>query len=295
MLKKLNKETVLPYRSSVLSLLNSANIQISTIKPSDWAEQNRVMSKELTAVEGYFNYYNTPYTREIMDCLSSQISCDTVAVIKGAQIGFSAGVIENGIGYIISQEPGNTLLLVGHDDSLKGTVNKIEQVIDGSGLRHLIRTNVKRARNVISGDTDKRKDFQGGFLKIGLTNHKSLREMTMQYGFIDDFAVANYFITNNLISNLKPAFEVKDEEFNLDLAMATNKENEILRNILEKGKDLITEEELLNLKKKWIKSNQDKIASKIPFLALITLNKMFEKSIFFQQSVKYLCTFVNRL
>ncbi|MGD9623746.1 MAG: transporter substrate-binding domain-containing protein [Arcobacter sp.] len=84
-------------------------------------------------------------------------------------------------------------------------------------------------------------------------------------GFIDDFAVANYFITNNLISNLKPAFEVKDEEFNLDLAMATNKENEILRNILEKGKDLITEEELLNLKKKWIKSNQDKIASKIPF------------------------------
>ena len=82
-------------------------------------------------------------------------------------------------------------------------------------------------------------------------------------GFIDDFTVSNYFITNNLISNLKPAFEVNDERFNLDLSMATNKQNEILRNILEKGKDLITEEELLNLKKKWINSNENKVFTNI--------------------------------
>lgn len=187
MLKKLQKQEIKIYKSAILNLLKSANIEISTIKPSDWAEQNRMMPKELSAVEGNFSYYNSPYTREIVNCLAHDIAVDTVAVIKGAQIGFSAGVIENGIGYIISQAPGNTLLLVGHEDSLKGTINKIETVIDGSGLRHLIRTNVKRARNVISGDTDKRKDFQGGFLKIGLTNHKSLAEMTIQYGFIDDF------------------------------------------------------------------------------------------------------------
>lgn len=84
-------------------------------------------------------------------------------------------------------------------------------------------------------------------------------------GFIDDFTVSNYFIANNLISNLKPAFEVKNEKFNLDLALATNKQNEILRNILEKGKNLISEEELLNLKKKWINSNENKIVSNISF------------------------------
>jgi two-component system, NarL family, sensor histidine kinase EvgS len=84
-------------------------------------------------------------------------------------------------------------------------------------------------------------------------------------GFIDDFTVSNYFITNNLISNLKPAFEVKDKEFNLDLSIATNKQNEILRNILEKGKYLISEEELLNLKKKWTNSNKTKIVSNISF------------------------------
>ena len=84
-------------------------------------------------------------------------------------------------------------------------------------------------------------------------------------GFIDDFTVSNYFITNNLISNLKPAFEVKDKEFNLDLSIATNKQNEILRNILEKGKYLISEEELLNLKKKWTNLNKTKIVSNISF------------------------------
>ena len=78
-------------------------------------------------------------------------------------------------------------------------------------------------------------------------------------GFIDDFTVSNYFITNNLISNLKPAFEIKEENFNLDLSLATNKQNEILRNILEKGKNLISENELLNLKKKWVIQNEKKI------------------------------------
>ena len=71
-------------------------------------------------------------------------------------------------------------------------------------------------------------------------------------GAIDNFAVGNYYIQNNLISNLKPAFEVEDKRFSLEMHLATNKNNEILRNILEKTKAIITEEELFNLKKKWM-------------------------------------------
>lgn len=187
MITDVASEEIRPYKQAIYNLLKSANIEISTIKPSEWAEQNRKMSSDLTAVEGYFDYYNSPYSREIIDCLAHDMAVDTIAVIKGAQIGFSAGVIENGIGYIISQAPGNTLLLVGHESNMKDSLNKIEQVIDGSGIRHLIASNVKRARNVKSGDTDKRKDFNGGYLKLDITNHKSLRNMTMMYGFIDDF------------------------------------------------------------------------------------------------------------
>ena len=71
-------------------------------------------------------------------------------------------------------------------------------------------------------------------------------------GAIDSFAVGNYYIQNNLISNLKPAFEIEDKRFNLEMHLATNKNNEILRDILEKTKAKITEEEIFNLKKKWM-------------------------------------------
>lgn len=74
-------------------------------------------------------------------------------------------------------------------------------------------------------------------------------------GFIDNFIVADYYIENNLISNLKPAFEVTDPNFNLDLHLATNKENVILQQILEKAKYEITYEELTELKRKWINTS----------------------------------------
>ncbi|WP_206731989.1 transporter substrate-binding domain-containing protein, partial [Arcobacter cloacae] len=82
-------------------------------------------------------------------------------------------------------------------------------------------------------------------------------------GFFDNLIVANYFLKNNFITNIKPAFEIKDKNFNLDLRIATNKSNTILRDILEKGKNLITEEELLNLKRKWIDSKKEKFLPEI--------------------------------
>ena len=84
-------------------------------------------------------------------------------------------------------------------------------------------------------------------------------------GFIDNFVVANYFIENNLITNLKPAFEVTDNRFNLDMHLATNKENILLQQILEKGKKEITKEELYELKRKWTNtSNTKELKSTIP-------------------------------
>ena len=168
-------------------LLESAESEISSIHPSTWAEENRMMTSDLSAVEGLWNYYNTPYTKPIVDCLAESHPADTIAVIKGAQIGFSAGVIENGIGWIISQNPGNILFLVGHEDLVKDSAKKIDQVIDGSGIRKLIKSSIKRARNTKSGDTDGMKEFAGGYMKLGITNHKSLRNISMRYGFIDDF------------------------------------------------------------------------------------------------------------
>lgn len=83
-------------------------------------------------------------------------------------------------------------------------------------------------------------------------------------GFIDNFTVANYFIENNHITNLKPAFELKDEKFNLQMSLATNKTNVNLINILEKAKNQITQEELFELKRKWISTEENKNNKIIP-------------------------------
>lgn len=99
----------------------------------------------------------------------------------------STGVIEAGIAWIIANAPGNILFLVGHSDLVKDSGKKLDTLIDNTGIRHLIRSTSKKARNTKTGDTDTMKEYSGGYLKLGITNHKMLRNISMQYGFIDDF------------------------------------------------------------------------------------------------------------
>lgn len=104
----------------------------------------------------------------------------------------STGVIENGIGYIISQNPGNILFLTGHGDLTDEAMSgKIDQMIDSCGLRPMIRPNVLRKKNQRTGDTNKSKEFPGGSLVAGSAgNHKLLRQRSVRFGFVDDFDAA---------------------------------------------------------------------------------------------------------
>lgn len=170
-------------------ILESARQHVSNMKPSEWVERHRVMPTENTAYPGPFRYSRTPYLREIIDCLSSDHPAHTVIVMKGAQLGFSAGVIEGGIGWIIAQSPGPTLFLSGHEDLSEEMMNtRVDSMIDNSGLRAKIKPNALRKRNARSGDTSKSKEFPGGFLIAGsANNHKLLRQRSIRYGFLDDY------------------------------------------------------------------------------------------------------------
>ena len=174
------------YEDVFNQLFDAAEVIISDQLPSDWAEQNRIIS-ENTSRPGPFSFEYSPYTREILDCLSPNHPARVITIMKGAQIGLTTGLIENGLGWIISQAPGNVLYLVGHEDLVKGSMNKVEQMIDGSGIRDLIKSSVKRVRNNKSGDTDTLKEFAGGYLKLGVANHKALKNFSLKYGFFDDY------------------------------------------------------------------------------------------------------------
>jgi phage terminase large subunit GpA-like protein len=178
---------MIEYYDILADILESSRAGISDIKPSEWAEKYRVMNSDTSGMPGRFNYENSPYSREIVDCLAPDHPARIIAVKKGAQIGYSTGVVENGIGWIISQNPGNILFLVGHDDLVKDSMTKIDKMIDSTGIRNLIKSSTKRVRNTKSGDTDTMKEFPGGYMKLGITNHKSLRNISMMYGFIDDY------------------------------------------------------------------------------------------------------------
>lgn len=175
------------FLSVVEKICDSAMQEVSNVKPSDWYESNRIMTRDLSSMTGAFKYSNTPYAKEIVDCLSPTHPSTEIAVMKGAQLGLSAGVVEPAVGWIISQQPGPTLYLVGHEDNVKGSMSKVDKMIDGTGIRELIKSTTQRVRNTKSGDTDKRKDFSGGWLMLNTTNYKSLREFSVQYGFIDDY------------------------------------------------------------------------------------------------------------
>jgi phage terminase large subunit GpA-like protein len=179
------------YVNNFLDVVEFGRHNLSTVKPSEWAEQNRSMDSSMSRYQGRFSYSITPYTRDIVDCLSPDHPATTIAVKKGAQIGFSTGVIESGIGWIISQQPGNVLFLTGHADLSEEAVAKVDGMIDSCGIRHLIRSNSKRARNTKTGDTNTKKEFPGGSLVSGSAgNHKLLRQRSCRFGFIDDFDAA---------------------------------------------------------------------------------------------------------
>lgn len=74
------------YIQQLADILQQGNVQISNIKPSEWTEANMIMQKPFP---GPFRYSKTPYTREIVDCLSPDHPARWVAVMKGAQVGFA--------------------------------------------------------------------------------------------------------------------------------------------------------------------------------------------------------------
>lgn len=177
------------FNAIIDDVFDSAMFQLSDIMPSEWAEKNRVMTSEVSNRKGPFSFKNSPYTIGLIDLLHSSHPCRVLVVEKGAQIGFSTSFIENGIGYIISEDPGNILFLVGHDSLVETAMNKVDNMLSTTGLRDsgIIRSNANRIKNNKSGDKDRSKEFAGGRLKLGPTNHESLRQESYKYGFIDDF------------------------------------------------------------------------------------------------------------
>jgi phage terminase large subunit GpA-like protein len=166
----------------LIELFNRAPRNIERISVSQWAEENRILAEGLTPYPGPYSFDVNPYMREIVDALSENSPVHEVVVMKGTQIMFTVGGIENWIGYTIDVAPAPMLYVTG-DAGLADTQMelRIDSMIDNSGIAHKIGAQSKREGQRKTGDIKARKEFPGGFLvAAGPNSGAKLRSMSFK-------------------------------------------------------------------------------------------------------------------
>ncbi|MDN3642019.1 SpoIIE family protein phosphatase [Lutimonas halocynthiae] len=89
-------------------------------------------------------------------------------------------------------------------------------------------------------------------------------------GFVESVGVVSHYMNSDFIPNIKMSSEVKLDKMDYPaLHMAVSKENLILKNILQKGLESISAEEMAGLRNKWIIADSINIEESINFTSLI--------------------------
>lgn len=158
------------------------------MEPSDWVEKTIFLTSAESRYSGFFNYDRSPYSKEIINNMSPTSDVEISGVMKCSQSGFTAGVVAAMIPYIISECPANTLFLSGSEKLVKDTVrDRLDPIIQNSGLKDLIRPNSIKKANQRTGDTDFKKEFTGGSLTCMTYKPGNLRFYSAKFILADEF------------------------------------------------------------------------------------------------------------
>ncbi len=152
--------------------------------PSEWAESERYLPQAAAAMPGPFRFAVTPYWQEVVDCLSVTSPVREVAVMKGAQVGFTTAVLENFIGYSIAHVKTAAMMYVTSDDGLAKTRIDLSIIpmLEESGLAHLIQSSdLGNARK--TGKTAKKLEWAGGgaLLPNGAKSPNKFRQQPIRF------------------------------------------------------------------------------------------------------------------
>jgi len=161
---------------------------VNRVTVGEWAEENRILPTGLTPMPGPFRWGVAPYMREIADCLSESSDVREVAVMKGAQVTFTVGVLENFIGYIIGVAPGPSIFISADKGMAEASVElRVDRMIESAGLAGKVFSQSEKKHNKKTGDTKAKKEFAGGFLlAIGPNVGAKLRSFSARYEVFDE-------------------------------------------------------------------------------------------------------------
>lgn len=172
------------HRARFRSLVERALPARPVLTLSQWADANRVLSRESSAEPGPWRTERIPYLREILDAVSDP-TIEEVAVVKGAQVGYTQGLILNAIGYWIHQDPGPILAVLPSDgEAEKFSKEKLAPMIRDVPA---VGSRVSEAKGRDANNTILSKTFVNGFLGItGATSPKGLRSRSSRYVLFDE-------------------------------------------------------------------------------------------------------------
>lgn len=152
---------------------------------SEWADRHRRLTSEFAKEPGQWRTPRTPYLREIMDCFAPTSDVESLALMKGSQIGATEAFI-NCVGFAITQVPG-PILYVMPSDELADTVARIRidaLIRDSDQVRERM-VSVDRAKD--KADTLRMKQFRGGVLRmISANSSKGMRSMPARFVICDE-------------------------------------------------------------------------------------------------------------
>lgn len=169
-----------------VNALTDEKIDVSV---SSWAEECRYLPKQVTPLPGYYSFEVAPYLREVADCLSVDSPIREFDFMKGAQIGATVGILENGIGYVIDHVKSAPVMLLTADAELAKlrVESYITPMLHHSNLMHLIQS-ADEGSTRKTGKTEKRIEWAGGgfLVPFGARNADKLRSLSIRYLLEDE-------------------------------------------------------------------------------------------------------------
>ncbi|MEN9915044.1 MAG: Flavobacterium phage, partial [Bacteroidota bacterium] len=168
------------------------NFSMKTLKPSEWAEKNLILSSE-SKFAGLLSYNRSPHTREIVDNMRPNSGVEITALMKCSQSAGTQTVVIPCMIYHIAESPTNVMFLSSNDKMVQNTIRgRFDPLMESSGLSNLLKTASVKKANQRTGDTDFKKEYTGGTMINTTYNSSNLRYHSVEVVVADEFDDAPY-------------------------------------------------------------------------------------------------------
>lgn len=153
---------------------------------SEWTDRYRTLSTKDSPMPGPMRTSSTPYMRAIQDAASARTPYETVVLVKCAQIGFTAALL-NVVGYRMQHMPGPLLIVQPNLDPTARRFSKQRldpMIASTDALRAMVR---ERRQKGDASNTILQKDYPGGTCIIaGANSAAGLRSMPVRDLLLDE-------------------------------------------------------------------------------------------------------------